>query len=67
MLGHLARMPDERLLKLLTAALSAVWTYGWLWSYRQESEAIGALCQGRPAGYRAFIHMVEEIPRQVRL
>ena len=46
---------------------SAVWTYGWLWSERQGSEAMGGLCQGRPAGCRAFNYMVEEIPRQGRL
>ena len=28
---------------------------------------MGGSCQGRPAVRRAFIHMVEEIPRQGRL
>ena len=28
---------------------------------------MGELCQGRPAACRAFIHMVEEIPKQGRL
>ena len=28
---------------------------------------MGGSCQGRPALRRAFIHMVEEIPRQGRL
>ena len=28
---------------------------------------MGGLCQGRPAVCRAFIHMVEKIPRQGRL
>ena len=36
-------------------------------SERQESEAMGGLCQGRPAIYRAFNRMVEEIPGQGRL
>ena len=39
----------------------AVWTYGWLWSERQESEAIGGLlCQGRSEVCRAFNYMTEE-------
>ena len=40
---------------------------GWLWGERQESEAVGGLCQGRPAVYRALIHMLKEVPRQGRL
>ena len=28
---------------------------------------MGGICQGRPANCRAFIHMVEELPRQGRL
>ena len=28
---------------------------------------MGGLYQGRPPKYRAFVHMVEEIPRQGRL
>ena len=46
---------------------NAVWTYVWLWSVRQESEAMGGLCQGTPAVCRAFMHMVEGISRQGRL
>ena len=36
-------------------------------SERQESEAMGGLCQGRPAVCRAFNYMVEETPTQGRL
>ena len=36
----------------------------WMfWSERQEPEAMGGLCQESPADCRAFIRMLEEIPR----
>ena len=41
--------------------------YGWLRSARQAPEAMGGLCWGRPTFGWSFTHMVEEIPRQVRL
>ncbi len=31
------------------------------------AKAMGGLCQGRLADCRAFVHMVEKIPRQGRL
>ena len=64
-LGHLARMPDERLPKrVLFGHMDGSGVRGR--SQKQWVDYVSCL-QGRPAFCRAFNYMVEEIPRQGRL
>ena len=58
-LGHLAKMPDERLPKRVL--------FGYMDGSAQESGAMDELCQGSPAICKILIHTVEDIPRQGRL